>query len=63
VYDNAREGARDTWDEMKRDAKEAWRDTKDVAQGRTGKQPHDIREDAREAERRRRARVYDRTLL
>jgi uncharacterized membrane protein len=55
VYDNARE--------MKRDAKEAWRDTKDVAQGRTGKQPHDIREDAREAERRRRARVYDRTLL
>jgi hypothetical protein len=53
----------DAMDEMKRDAKEAWRDTKDVMKGRTGKQPHDLREDAREAERRRRARIYDRTII
>ena len=58
--DDSGEGATD---EMKRDAKEAWRDTKDVLQGKTGTQPHDVREDAREAERRRRARVYDRTII
>jgi hypothetical protein len=51
------------FEEVKRDAKEAWRDTKDVMKGRTGTQPHDISEEAREAERRRRARVYDRTII
>jgi uncharacterized membrane protein len=50
----------DTMGEMKRDVKEAGRDTKDALTGRWEKQPHDYAEDAREAERRRRARVYDR---
>jgi uncharacterized membrane protein len=50
----------DAMDEMGRDLKEAGRDVKDFATGRTGNQPHDYAEEAREAERRRRARVYDR---
>jgi hypothetical protein len=53
----------DAVDELKRDMKEAGRDTRDTLRGRTGQQPHDIREDAREAERRRRSRVYDRTII
>jgi hypothetical protein len=54
---------RDAGREMKRDVKEMGRDTSDVLHGRTGTQPHDIAEERREAERRRRARVYDRTIL
>jgi hypothetical protein len=53
----------DTVDEMGRDLKEAGRDIRDALTGRTGRQPHDIAEDRREAERRRRSRIYDRTLL
>jgi uncharacterized membrane protein len=53
-------GVRDTMEEMGRDLKEAGRDTKDFLTGRTGDQPHDRSEDWREAERRRRSRVYDR---
>jgi len=49
--------------ELGRDLKEAGRDVKDVLHGRTGKQPHDLAEERREAERRRRARVYDRTII
>ena len=49
--------------EAGRDLKEAGRDVKDVLHGRTGTQPHDLAEERREAERRRRARVYDRTML
>jgi len=52
--------AKDTAAEIGRDVREAGRDTKDVLTGHTGTQPHDVREDLREAERRRRARVYDR---
>jgi hypothetical protein len=59
----SRSGMSDMMDEAKRDLKEVGRDVKDVARGRTGEQPHDRMEDAREAERRRRSRVYDRTLL
>lgn len=51
---------RDSMEEMGRDLKEAGRDAKDVLAGRTGRQPHDLTEEDREAERRRRARVYDR---
>jgi hypothetical protein len=43
--------------------KEMGRDVNDVLHGRTGTQPHDVAEDRREAERRRRSRVYDRTIL
>jgi len=48
--------------EAGREVKEFGRDTRDVLTGRTGTQPHDVREDIRDAERerRRRARVYDR---
>lgn len=53
--------AGDALGEMGRDLKEFGRDTKDVLTGRTGTQPHDVREGMREAERRRRSRVYDRT--
>jgi hypothetical protein len=53
----------DTTREAGRDLKEMGRDVNDVLHGRTGKQPHDIAEERREAERRRRARVYDRTIL
>ena len=49
--------------EIGRDVKEMGRDANDLLHGRTGKQPHDIAEERREAERRRRSRVYDRTLL
>jgi hypothetical protein len=49
--------------EAGRDLREMGRDVSDVLHGRTGPQPHDIAEDRREAERRRRSRVYDRTLL
>ena len=49
--------------EIGRDMREMGRDTSDVLHGRTGTQPHDIAEERREAERRRRSRVYDRTLL
>lgn len=51
--------------EAGRDTKEFARDTKDVLTGKTGTQPHDVREEAREAERerRRRSRVYDRTWI
>jgi len=59
---NLGDRTRDNLAEAGREAKEFGRDTKDVLTGRTGTQPHDLREDARDAERerRRRARVYDR---
>jgi len=54
---------RDNLAEAGREVKEFGRDTKDVLSGRTGTQPHDVREELRDAERerRRRARVYDRS--
>jgi hypothetical protein len=58
-----RSGMSDMMDEAGRDLKEAGRDVNDVLHGRTGEQPHDRMEDRREAERRRRSRVYDRTIL
>jgi hypothetical protein len=58
-----RSGASDMAHEAKRDLKEAGRDVNDVLHGRTGEQPHDRMEDRREAERRRRSRVYDRSIL
>jgi len=51
--------ASDATSEMGRDVKEFGRDVKDVLHGRTEKQPHDYREEQREAEReRRRSRIY-----
>lgn len=51
--------ASDATSEMGRDVKEFGRDVNDVLHGRTGKQPHDYQEEAREAERRRRrSRIY-----
>jgi len=52
--------ASDATSEMGRDVKEFGRDVNDVLHGRTGKQPHDVGEEAREAERerRRRSRIY-----
>jgi len=58
-----RSGASDMAHEANRDLKEAGRDVNDALHGRTGEQPHDRMEDRREAERRRRSRVYDRTIL
>lgn len=58
-----RSGASDMAHEAKRDLKEAGRDVNDVLHGRTGEQPHDRMEERREAERRRRSRVYDRSVL
>jgi len=53
---------KDNLAEAGREVKEFGRDTRDVLTGRTGTQPHDVREGVRDAERerRRRARVYDR---
>jgi len=53
---------RDNLAEAGREVKEFGRDSRDVVTGHTGTQPHDIREETRDAERerRRRARVYDR---
>lgn len=62
-FGKAESRAGDMMDEMKRDAKEAWRDTKDMLSGKTGKQPHDVAEEEREAARRRHVRVYDRTMI
>jgi hypothetical protein len=56
-------GTSDMMHEAGRDVKEMGRDINDVLHGRTGEQPHDRMEERREAERRRRSRVYDRTLL
>lgn len=52
--------AKDAGSEVGRDMKEFGRDVNDVLHGRTGKQPHDYQEEAREAERerRRRSRIY-----
>ncbi len=50
--------AGDALGEMGRDLKEAGRDVGDALRGRTGKQPHDYQEEQREAERRRRSRIY-----
>jgi hypothetical protein len=61
--DETRGSTRDMMQEAGRDLKEAGRDVNDVLHGRTGEQPHDRMEDRREAERRRRSRVYDRTLI
>jgi hypothetical protein len=58
-----RSGVSDMTREAGRDLKEAGRDVNDVLHGRTGEQPHDRMEDRREAERRRRSRVYDRDLI
>jgi len=60
---DVRSGASDMAHEAGRDLKEAGRDVNDALHGRTGEQPHDRMEDRREAERRRRSRVYDRTVL
>jgi len=55
----ASDKAGDAMGEMGRDAKELGRDVNDVLHGRTGKQPHDYREEMREAERdRRKSRIY-----
>lgn len=53
---------KDNLAEAGRETKEFARDTRDVLTGHTETQPHDIREELRDAERerRRRARVYDR---
>jgi len=52
--------AKDAMAEAGRETKEFGRDVNDALHGRTEKQPHDLREDVRDAERerRRRARVY-----
>lgn len=49
---------KDALAETGREMKEFGRDVKDVVQGKTSTQPHDLKEQAREAERRRRSRVY-----
>jgi len=53
---------KDNLAERGREIKEFGRDTRDVLTGNTGTQPHDVREELRDAERerRRRSRVYDR---
>jgi len=57
---DAGDRTKDALAEAGRETKEFGRDVNDALHGRTGKQPHDYREDVRDAERerRRRARVY-----
>lgn len=61
TLDRAGDRSSDMMQEAGRDLKEAGRDIRDALTGRTGTQPHDVAEDAREAARRRRSRIYDRT--
>jgi len=61
TMDRAGDRSSDMMQEAGRDLKEAGRDIRDALTGRTGTQPHDVAEDAREAARRRRSRIYDRT--
>lgn len=55
---NVGDRTKDALGEAGRDLKEFGRDTKDALTGKTGTQPHDRQEEMREAERRRRSRVY-----
>ncbi|HYO79867.1 MAG TPA: hypothetical protein VES20_00575 [Bryobacteraceae bacterium] len=61
--DRAADRTSDAVNEAGRDLREAGRDIRDVLTGRTGTQAHDVAEERREAERRRRSRIYDRTMM
>jgi len=61
TLDRAGDRSSDAMQEAGRDLREAGRDIRDALTGRTGTQPHDVAEDAREAARRRRSRIYDRS--